>query len=66
MTEPLSEILYGGRAAASPRPILHLDNATPYWSAATEIAFNFANSDMLPSHPTARVSVRATSFYSVI
>jgi hypothetical protein len=35
-------------------------------SAVTEIAFNFANSDMLPIHPTALTSVHATSFYSLI
>jgi hypothetical protein len=30
------------------------------------IVFNFANSDVLPSHTTARISVRVTSFYSAI
>jgi hypothetical protein len=36
---------------------VHFDNTTPQVSAATEIAFNYANSDMLRSHPTARISV---------
>jgi hypothetical protein len=34
--EPFSEILHGGRAAGSPRPIVHFDNAIPHRSAATE------------------------------
>jgi hypothetical protein len=37
--EPLSEILRGGRAARSPRPIVHFDNAIPHRSAATENCF---------------------------
>jgi hypothetical protein len=64
--EPCSEILHGGRDAGTPRLIVHLDNATFHRSAATEIAFNFANSDMLPSHHTARMSIRMTSFYPAI
>jgi hypothetical protein len=64
--EELSETLYSGRAARSPRSIVHFNNATLHWPAAIEIAFHFANSDMLRSHPTAEISVRVTSFYSVI
>jgi hypothetical protein len=37
--EPLSEILHGGRAARSPKPILRFDNAIPHRSAATENCF---------------------------
>jgi hypothetical protein len=62
--EPFSETLHGGRAAGSPRPIVHFDNTTPHQSAAIELTFNIANSDMLPSHPTARISIRVISFYS--
>jgi hypothetical protein len=35
----------------------HFDNAISHRSAATEPVFNFANSDMLSSHLTARISV---------
>jgi hypothetical protein len=64
--EPLSEILHDGRAAGCPRPIVYFDNATLHRSAATEITFNLANSDILPSHPIAWISVRVSSFYSAI
>jgi hypothetical protein len=64
--EPLTEILHGERAAGSPRPIAHFDDAMSHRSAATEIAFNFANSDMLPSYPTARISVHVSFFYPMI
>jgi hypothetical protein len=64
--EPLSEVLRSARGAGSLKPIVHFENATPHRSAATEIAFNFANSHMLLSHPAARKSVRVTSFYSAI
>jgi hypothetical protein len=37
--ELLSEILHGGRAAGSPRPIVHFD--TTHRSAATENCFQF-------------------------
>jgi hypothetical protein len=60
LLEPLSEIVHGGRAAGFPRPIVQFDNATPHRSAATEISFNFPNSDIFSSHPTARISVRVT------
>jgi hypothetical protein len=64
--EPLSEVLHSRRAAGSPRPIIHLDKATLHRSATTEIVFNFADSDMFPSHPPARTSVRVASFYWAI
>jgi hypothetical protein len=63
---PLSEILRAGRAAWPPWTIVHFDNATPHRPVATEITFNFANSDMLPSHLTDRISVPVTSFYLAI
>jgi hypothetical protein len=45
---------------------MHFDDAKPHRSAVTEIAFNFANSDMFFSHSAARIPVHATSFYSAI
>jgi hypothetical protein len=60
--KPVSEILHGGRAAGSPRPIVHFHNATPHQSATTEIAFNFANSSMLSSPDVSPCGF----FYSVI
>jgi hypothetical protein len=64
--ELLSEILLGGHAAGSPRPVVHFDNATPHRSAATKIAANFANFGMPPNQATARISVCVTSFYWAI
>jgi hypothetical protein len=64
--EPFSEILPGGRAAGFLRPIMYFDRITPNRSAATEITSNFANSDMLLSHPTARISVLVNPLYSLI
>jgi hypothetical protein len=66
MLEPLSDILHGGRAAGSPRPMVHFGNVTLHRSVATEIAFSFANFDMLSSHRITRISVQLTSFSSTI
>jgi hypothetical protein len=37
--EPLSQILHSGRAAGSPKPIMHFDNNTPHRLAGTENCF---------------------------
>jgi hypothetical protein len=52
--EPLSEILHGGRAAESPRPMGYFDNATPRRPTAADIAFQlcrFRHAPQPPCHP---------------
>jgi hypothetical protein len=46
--------------------MVHFDHAIPHRSAATEITFGFANSDMLSSHSPALLSVHVDSSYSAI
>jgi hypothetical protein len=55
------------------RPVLYVtledvgdDDEDDIAQLQLKIAFNFTNSDMLPSHPTARISVHVASFYSAI
>jgi hypothetical protein len=64
--EPLAQILHDGRIIHSARPIVHFDNATPHRAAAPKVASSAPIFAMLPSHPTALISVHATFFSSAI
>jgi hypothetical protein len=66
MLDLLSQILYSGRGAGSPRPMVHFENAAPHRSVSLKIVSRVVNSDTLSNHLMALTSVPVASFCSVI
>jgi hypothetical protein len=64
--ESLDQILHNGRAAHSPRPKVHFDQADTVNQPGLRIVSRASNSIMFLNIPTALNSVHATSFDSVI